>query len=273
MLIAQITDPHIKAKGKLAYKKVDTENNLRLCISHVQALAPRPDVVLLTGDLTDFGRTEEYDLLRKLLAPLDIPFYVIPGNHDTREGMRQAFADQDYLPIDGDYLHYAIEDYPVRLIGLDTTIPGRPEGSLCTERLSWLDSVLKQDQLKPTVLFMHHPPIEVGIEHMDVQNCQNADALGDLLQNHSQVFQILCGHVHRAIHAHWRGVTVTIAPSSSHYVALDLQEGGPADFVLEPPTVQLHQWRNDRELVSHLSFVGSFDGPHPFFHVDGRLID
>ena len=273
MLIAQITDPHIKAKGKLAYQKVDTENNLRRCVTHVQSLVPRPDLVLVTGDLTDFGRPEEYALFRTLMAPLGIPFYVIPGNHDTREGMRQAFTDHLYLPPDGDYLQYAIEDYAVRLIGLDTTVPGRPEGKLCADRLFWLDTVLKQEPLKPTLLFMHHPPIETGIEHMDVQNCQDGKALGDLLEDHSQVFQLLCGHVHRPIHTQWRGVTVTIAPSASHYVALDVQPGGPSCFTLEPPSVQLHQWRNDSELISHLSFVGSFDGPHPFFDADGRLID
>ena len=273
MLIAQITDPHIKAKGKLAYKKVDTENNLRRCVSHVQSLVPKPDVVLVTGDLTDFGREDEYALFRELMTPLGIPFYVIPGNHDTRDGMRQAFTDHDYLPSEGDYLQYVVEDYVVRLIGLDTTVPGKPEGNLCAERLAWLDGALKQEPLKPTVLFMHHPPIETGIEHMDVQNCQNAEALGDLLENHKQVIQLLCGHVHRPIYTQWRGITVTIAPSSSHYVALDLQPNGPADFTLEPPTVQLHAWRNNRELISHLSFVGSFDGPHPFFDADGKLID
>jgi len=271
MLIAQITDPHIKARGKLAYKKVDTESNLRRVVSHVKDLNPKPDLVLITGDLTDFGRPQEYELFRSLIAPLGIPFYVIPGNHDTREGMRQAFTDHHYLPTEGDYLQYAIEAYPLRLVGLDTTIPGKPGGNLCAERLSWLDGILKQEPTKPTVLFMHHPPIETGIEH--IQNCQNADALGDLLENHKQVFQILCGHVHRPIHTVWREVTVTIAPSSSQYVALDLQQGGPADFTLEPPTVQLHQWRNNKELISHLSFVGSFDGPHPFFDADGKLID
>jgi len=273
MLIAQITDPHIKALGKLAYKKVDTETNLRRVVSHVKDLVPKPDVVLITGDLTDFGRPEEYELFRSLIAPLGIPFYVIPGNHDTREGMRQAFTDHPYLPLEGDYLHYTIEEYPLRLIGLDTTVPGRPEGNLCAERLFWLENELTQEPDKPTVLFMHHPPIETGIEHMDVQNCKNAGALGELLDNHSQVFQLLCGHVHRPIHAVWRGVTVTIAPSSSHYVALDMRKGGPANFTLEPPTVQLHQWRNNKELISHLSFVGSFDGPHPFFDADGKLID
>lgn len=273
MLIAQITDSHIKAKGKLAYRKVDTENNLQRCVNHVKGLNPLPDIVLFTGDLTDFGRPDEYALFRSLMDPLPMPVYVIPGNHDTRDGMRQAFPDHDYLPVQGDFLHYSVDNYSLRMVGLDTTIPGKPGGTLCDERLSWLDRKLQQYPTKPTLLFLHHPPIETGIEHMDVQNCGNADALGDLLGRHQQVFQLLCGHVHRPIHRQWRGVTVTIAPSASHYVALDLNNGAPADFNLEPPAVQLHQWRHDRELISHLSFIGSFDGPHPFFDAQGNLID
>ena len=272
MLIAQVTDPHIKQQGRLAYKKIDTAAKLADCVEHLLKLVEQPDLILMTGDLTDFGRPEEYDLVRRLLAPLDIPLYVIPGNHDDRENLRSAFKDHTYLPADGEFLHYVIDDYPLRMIGLDTTIPGKPGGELCTQRLAWLDQQLRQETDKPTLLFMHHPPIKTGIVHMDVQNCSNGEALGELLEQHRQVFQILCGHVHRPIHSQWHGITVTIAPSSSHYVALDTQDNGPADWVLEPPTVQLHRWKQNR-LTSHLSFIGNFDGPHPFFDADGNLID
>ena len=272
MLIAQVTDPHIKQEGKLAYKKVDTAANLAACVAHLLKLTEKPDLVLLTGDLTDFGRPEEYALLRRLLAPLDMPMFVIPGNHDERNNLRNAFNDHDYLPQDSEFLHYVVEGYPLRMIGLDTTIPGKPGGTLCAQRLDWLDQQLSKQREKPTILFMHHPPIKTGIQHMDVQNCSNGEAFGELLEQHPQVLQVLCGHVHRPIHTQWHGITVTIAPSSSHYVALDTQENGPADWVLEPPTVQLHRWQDD-SLISHLSFIGKFDGPHPFYDADGKLID
>ncbi|MEE9322471.1 MAG: phosphodiesterase [Granulosicoccus sp.] len=273
MLIAQITDPHIKAQGHLAYQKVDTEENLRRCVEHVMALSTRPDVVLMTGDLTDFGRPKEYALLRSLIVPLDMPVFVIPGNHDIREGLRKAFTDHSYLPQTGPYIQYVIDDYPFRLIGLDTTIPGKPEGVMCEERLQWLHQRLHEKPDTPTVLFMHHPPVITGIKHMDVQNCGNAEALGCLIEKHKQVFHILCGHLHRPVHTQWHGVTVTIAPSASHYVALELQDNAPPQFNLEPPSVQLHQWRENRTLISHLSFIGTFDGPHPFYDASGNLID
>lgn len=272
MLIAQVTDPHIKAEGQLAYRKVDTAENLRRCVRHLLRLETRPDVVLMTGDLTDFGRAEEYRLLRQLLAPIDMPVFVIPGNHDERENFRAAFSDHAYLPATGD-LSYVIEDYPVRMIALDTTIPGEPGGRIEPHRLNWLDDQLGTKPDSPTLIFMHHPPIFTGIRHMDVQNCENGDDLGRLLRKHPQVFQILCGHVHRPIHSQWCGVTVSIAPSSSHYVALDLSERSSRDFYLEPPTLQLYEWREGYGMTSHLSFIGEFDGPYPFFDEHGNLID
>jgi len=272
MLIAQVTDPHIKREGQLAYKKIDTAENLNRCVTHLRNLTQPPDIVLMTGDLTDFGRPEEYALLRRLIAPLTMPVYLIPGNHDHRQNLRDAFHHHAYLPQNGEFIHYVIDDYPVRMIGLDTTIPGKPGGEMCRTRLHWLDQQLATEKSKPTLLFMHHPPIKTGITHMDVQNCANNEKLAEVVEKHPQIFQILCGHVHRPIHKQWHGVTVTIAPSSSHYVALDLRENGPADWYLEPPAVQLHHW-HDTELISHLSYIGEFDGPHPFFDADGNLID
>lgn len=271
MLIAQITDTHIKAQGKLAYKTVNTAENLIRCVRHLINLERRPDVVLMTGDLTDFGRPEEYQLLRKLIEPLEMPVYAIPGNHDERENFRKGFCDHSYLPPSGD-LSYVVEEFPVRMVGIDTTIPGKPGGEMNPDRLTWLDEKLSADPDKATLIFMHHPPILTGIQHMDVQNCSNGDAFGRLLEKHSQVRHVLCGHVHRPIHTQWHGVTVSIAPSASHYVALNLDETSPADFYLEPPTVQLYEWRNE-SLIAHLSFVGEFDGPYPFFDEQGNLID
>lgn len=271
MLIAQVTDPHIKVLGKLAYRQVNTAANLARCISHLLGLKQPPDLVLMTGDLTDFGREEEYRLLRELIEPLPMPVYVIPGNHDERENFRRAFHDHRYLPTAGK-LHYVIDDYPLRMIGLDTTIAGKSGGEVDAACLAWLADRLAVEPERPTLLFMHHPPINSGIEHMDVQNCANASEFANLLHKHPQVCRILCGHVHRPIHTLWNGLSVSIAPSASHYVALDLGEAPPRDFYLEPPSIHLH-FRHNHNLVTHLSFVGEFAGPYPFYDELGRLID
>lgn len=273
MLIAQLTDTHIKAEGRLAYRKVDTAANLARSVDHLMQLDPRPDIVLMTGDLTDFGRPEEYALLRRLLAPLTMPVYVIPGNHDQRGNMRTAFADHAYLPGGGEFLQYVVDDYPVRLIGLDTTVPGADGGLMCDQRLAWLDARLSEAPQRPTLLFMHHPPFVTGIAHMDRQRCAGGEALGAVVEGHKQVFRILCGHVHRAVQIQWHGVTASIGPGSSHAVALDVRPDGPAQFLIEPAACQLHYWREGTGLISHLSFIGQFEGPFPFFDEQGRLID
>src|ERR1044072_3398575 len=165
MLIAQISDMHVKPPGELLYKRIDTAGFLERAVAHVMALDPSPDIVLATGDLVDGGKPEEYALLRRLLAPLSMPVYLIPGNHDARDAMRAAFPDHAYLPKSG-FLQYVIEDLPVRLIDLDTLVPGKGHGALCDERLGWLEARLGESD-RPTVLFMHHPPFDCGIDAFD----------------------------------------------------------------------------------------------------------
>ncbi len=271
MLIAQITDTHIKAKGQLSYRKVDTGLNLERCIAHLNALSPRPDVVLVTGDITDFGRAEEYRHAGMLLEQLAMPYFVIPGNHDLPDAMRVEFSGHNYLPAEG-FIQYVIEYYPVRMIGLDTQVIGKPYGLMCAQRLGWLEQQLLAQPDRPTLLFMHHPPFETGIEHMDVQNCRNGDMLGSLVEQHRQIKYILCGHVHRSIEVAWHNTIVAIGPNPGHSVDLDFNSAGSPAFKLEPKSIKLLYW-NGIHLVGHLSFIGEFEGPYPFFDADGNLIE
>jgi 3',5'-cyclic AMP phosphodiesterase CpdA len=272
LIVVQITDTHIKADGRLAYAKVDSAARLAACVEHVNALVPRPDVALLTGDLVDLGRADEYRVLRRLLDRLAMPYFVIPGNHDSRSELREAFRGHAYLP-GGEFLHYVVEDYPVRLVGLDSIVPGAPHGEMCEHRLAWLDARLAERPERPTVIFMHHPPFLTGIVHMDAMNCRNGDALGAVVARHPQVQRLICGHVHRAVELSWYGTTASIGPSPSHAVALDLGPDSPAHLVLEPPACQLLVFTAERRIVGHLTYIGSYEGPHPFFGDDGQLID
>jgi len=272
MLIAQITDFHIKARGKRAYRVVDTAQCLADAVAALKALEPAPDIVVATGDLTDFGRPEEYALLRELLAPLAQPAYLIPGNHDERDALRRAFCGDAYFPGEG-FLHYTVEDRAVRLVALDTVIPGEGGGRLCFDRLAWLDATLAAAPERPTVIIMHHPPFATGIAHMDAIGLEGADAFGQIVAQHRQVERILCGHLHRSIQARIGGhATASTAPSTAHQVALDLSPRGTAAFMMEPPGYQLHLWRPEVGLVTHTGVIGEFAGPYPFFE-EGALID
>jgi len=143
MIVAQLSDPHIVAPGNsprtpAGFGPVDTAAFLSRAVAAINRLDPLPDVTVITGDLVDRGEPDEYDHLRRLLAPLRMPVFVIPGNHDAREPLRAAFGGDGYLSADG-FIQYAVEDYPLRLAALDTLVPGKHHGELCAERLDWLD--------------------------------------------------------------------------------------------------------------------------------------
>lgn len=272
MLIAQITDTHIKLPGKLAYRKVDTAAMLKRCVQELLALEPQPDLVLLTGDLVDLGRPVEYEHLKSILAPIRQRIVAIPGNHDDREAMREAFRDGGYLPASGPFLQFALDDYPLRLVGLDTLIPGQGGGELCRQRLDWLDRTLAEKPDTATLVLMHHPPFVTGIGHMDRIGLEGRDGFAAVMERHPQVELILCGHLHRTIRAQVGGRPALTCPSPAHQVALDIDPAAPSCFRMEPPGFMLHWW-NEGKLVTHTAVIGDYEGPYPFFGTDGKLID
>jgi 3',5'-cyclic-AMP phosphodiesterase len=271
-LLAQVTDMHIKAGGRLSYRVVDTEASLARCVAQLLALPQVPDAVLFTGDLTDFGRPEEYDNLARLLEPLTMPFFLMAGNHDDPERMRWKFPLHAYLRQRTGKLDYVIGEFPVRIVALDSTIPRQPGGELTDAQLAWLDETLRAAPEKPTIVALHHPPFWTGIGHMDKMPLANPAALEAVIRRHPQVERVLSGHLHRAITKRFGGTVATTSPSPSHQVALDLADDAASRFVMEPPGFQLHLWREGVGLVSHTAAIGEFAGPYPFYE-GGKLID
>jgi 3',5'-cyclic-AMP phosphodiesterase len=263
MLIAQITDTHIVAPGTLFMDRVDTASALERAVSALNRLDPSPELVLLTGDLAESGRPEEYDHLRSLLKPLRVPVFAIPGNHDAREPMRAALAKDGYLPRQG-FLNYVIEDYPLRIVALDTLIPGEGGGRLCSDRLRWLDDTLAHAPDRPSLILMHHPPFATGIARMDRAGLDGTPGFAEVVRRHPQVERILCGHLHRAIESRFAGTIAGTAPSTAHQVALDLRPEAWLSFTLEPAGYQLHYWREGAGLVTHTANIGDWPGPYPY---------
>ena len=262
MLIAQMTDMHVKPEGVLTFGTVDTAACLARSVDHLNEL--RPDVVLVTGDLASDGRPQEYATLRQILSRLAAPAYLIPGNHDDRANLRAAFPDHRLLHEGGAFAHYVVEGWPVRLVGLDTTVPGEAGGLMCEARLAWLDAQLAAAPEAPTVIFMHHPPFRTGIGYMDALGLANSEAMGAIIRRNKQVERILCGHVHRPVQVRWCGTLASIAPGTAHQMVLDLAPDAPSRWRLEPPAVQLHLWRADTGLISHTSTIGDFGPARPF---------
>ena len=274
VLIAQISDLHIKLPGVPAYGCVDTASALERCIAALNAFTPKPDLVVISGDLADTPMAEEYEYLKRLLAPLKLPFVGIPGNHDSRELMRAAFPGVRYAFASGP-LNQSVEIGGLDLVLLDSSVPGRPHGELDAPTLQWLDATLAPSPNRPALLFLHHPAFKTGIGHMDRQYLLNAGELAAVVKRHPRTQLIAAGHVHRAILTMFAGIPSTICPAPNHAVDLDLTELREPSFKIEPPTFHLHTWfpgEGFGSVVTHQVPIGDFDGPHPFFGPDGKLL-
>lgn len=266
-IIAQITDLHVQAGTERAYKVVNTNQLVENAIAHLNSLKPQPDVVVATGDLVHHGTVAEYEQLRDILAILNYPIYLLPGNHDDRLALKQVFSDHTYWPNDQEHLSYVVDDYSVRMVMMDTTIPGEGGGRMDGDRLSWISENLSAAPDKPTMVFMHHPPFPTGISMMDKIGLEGRDELAALVVQHPQVERVSCGHLHRGIACKWAGTVATTQPSLVHQVVLDVNPDSVGRFIMEPPTYQLHIW-NGCDLVSHTVVLGEFDGPYHF--ADGQ---
>jgi len=257
MLIAQISDLHFLPRGTLAFGRVDVAGCLERSLDHLNALRPRPDAVLITGDLTNDGDAAVWAELMAMLGRLEAPLYPLPGNHDDREQMRAACARLGLFPHEGP-LCFAADLGPLRLIGLDSLVPGDPAGRLGPEQLAWLDARLGEASGTPTLVALHHPPFATGIDHMDAMMLEDGPALAEVIGRHPQVARVLCGHVHRSVQCAFAGTLGQIAPGTAHAVRLALA-GEPSRWVMEPPGVLLHEWRDGGGLVSHLDFIGRYE--------------
>jgi len=270
--IVQLTDLHIREPGRLAYGRLDTAPYLREAVATVQTLPQAPDAVVITGDLTDFGRPAEYAHLRELLAPLACPVWLLTGNHDEPDALRAAFPSHAHLGASGD-IRYAQRIGHLTLIALDTTVRGQSHGSLCAERLDWLAQVLETARDAPVLLAMHHPPFRTLIGHMDrIGLHEGGSELEALLRCHPNVERVICGHMHRPIDVRFGGTIASSCPSPAHQVVLDLQEQAASAWNLEPGAIKIHVWDPLEGLISHQIAVGRFAGPFPFYE-GGELID
>lgn len=251
MLLAQISDTHVQCAPDGRPGGGDASGRLMRAVRSLNAAARRPDVVLVTGDLTNDGDRDDMEHLRGILSQLDVPYYVIPGNHDDRDLIRSVFRQDGYLPERG-YLNYVVEGHPLRLVFLDTLRDGHDGGRLCLDRLHWLEETLAAARETPTVIAMHHVPFQSGLAPFDRAPLEGAEAMASILAANHQVERVVCGHLHRPMVTHWHGVTITTAPSTAFEIALDLRPD--ADFSLvpgAPPAYQLHQWTRAHGLVTH----------------------
>lgn len=247
--LAQLSDPHVDVG------RGDREAALGLAaaVRALLELEPRPDAVLVSGDLVNDPGAREYERVRELLAPLTMPVYVIAGNHDDRDALREYFAlSNGDTGAAGSPFRYAARVGDLRLIGCDSTLDGTDAGAFSLEQRLWLEAELAHDRTTPTIVAIHHPPLLTGLDALDAICLPEHDrlALGEVLAANPQVVRVVAGHVHRGAFATLGGCGVMTCPST--YLQAPLELGMlEVRLVPEPIGYGLHALV-DGELVSHL---------------------
>ena len=249
MIIAQISDTHIEAKSSAGPAGADRALNLRQCVADINR--QDVDVVVHTGDCVHRGDPGAYAHLREILDDLCAPLFIVPGNRDRRGELSNAFEHLASLAPPGDFLHYAIDAFPMRLIALDSVVNGERKGVFCERRRRWLDETLGDEPDRPTILFIHHPPFDISPHYVGGYRHPNEAAeLEALVARHPQVVRLLCGHVHCFHRETWGGTVATAMPS----VAVDLRKGVDSAIGARPLYV-LHATTADMNLVTQTRIV------------------
>lgn len=252
MLIGQVTDVHLGFEpdnpNEFNRKRLDQ------VLDKLAQLSTPLDMLLATGDLVDRGDGESYKQLRSAFDLCNFPVWPCLGNHDNRATFRSWYPE---IPTNDGFVQYEVETESLRILVLDTLEEGRHGGAFCAARADWLTTKLAEKPDQPTLIVMHHPPIEAGLEWMNTHPDEPwVERFANAIAGHRQVTNIICGHIHRSISVGWRGTTISICPSTAPQVALDLApidaeapDGRPM-IIADPPAFALHWW-NKRELISH----------------------
>lgn len=213
MRFVQLSDPHIVVPEKQPIHGRDTLHHLRCAVKTVNGLDPAPEFVLLTGDLTNDELPGSYSLVKAVLSDLRMPCHLALGNHDARRTFREFFLAESN-PTENRY-YYTFWQGDRRFIVLDSLDEGKVPGLLDEEQIRWLAVELVANPQAPTVVCLHHPPVPIGVKWLDELMLQNPEALLALLDAHTCVQLVLCGHVHQPTRLDRNHYTIMTSPAVS----------------------------------------------------------
>ncbi|TPJ78326.1 phosphodiesterase [Mesorhizobium sp. B2-6-2] len=250
MKIIQVTDIHLDRRRQMRYG-ADLNERLDRCIDHINARHGDAALCIFTGDLADDGEAESYADLKSALSRLTVPCQLLPGNHDRRANLIAAFPDNG---TDGNGFVQSVLDTPEgRLVFLDSLAEGRVTGELCDSRLAWLDARLGEAAGKAAYIFLHHPPVELGLTLLDPLGLEQPHRLIDVLTRHGNVRYIFFGHVHRDIAGTVAGIPFSVQRGLHARFMLDLV----GDEVVEqaPPAYSIILIDGQRVVIHSVDFL------------------
>jgi 3',5'-cyclic AMP phosphodiesterase CpdA len=250
VIIAQISDSHIALNGPADGQGL---SDLAGTIADINELDPPPDAIVHTGDIVHNGRHEEYAKASAILADARAPVYVLAGNKDDRVNLRQAFGGLGYLMPDFDFVQYSVEDYPVRLIALDTNSAGN-KGEFCRDRLTHLTDLIHAESTKPIAVLAHHPPFVVteGPDPLHFEDPHAMSMLSEALRRSGRVVAVFCGHVHRAASGDVVGIPASVVPA----LTTSLRHGHYPAHLKRRPIYHVHRFDPVDGFVSETRVAG-----------------
>jgi 3',5'-cyclic-AMP phosphodiesterase len=244
LLIAQITDTHLFSDSQNKMFGCPTNQTFAAVINTIANLQPPPDILLLTGDISQDETVASYQYAKSLIEPLQIPTYWLPGNHDQNI--------QSIRSLNGDYIS-AIKSFARsgwQFILLDSMVIQQPYGELSIAQLEFLTQQLENDL--PTLVAVHHPAIACGLGYMDEIGLRNAADFWEVIDRHPQVKVVLSGHIHQEFATHRYGVKVFGTPST----CIQLKPNQPQVEVDDrPPGFRLLQLHPDGQVTTEVIWV------------------
>jgi 3',5'-cyclic AMP phosphodiesterase CpdA len=241
MLLAHISDSHLTLDAPAGPRR---RADLARTVAAINAMQPGPDVVIHTGDLVNRGQAQEYEQARQVLGGLQAPFYVVPGNRDDRDGLRSAFAMPPLLEPEEPFLQFAVDDHPVRLLGLDTRSMTSQKGRYCDARHTALTAALARDPSRPTLIFAHHPPFYIAGAaepyRFQFESRPEAQRLIATLAQAGPTTRVVCGHTHRGWEVRLGEVIASTVPS----IAVDLRLYNETESESPNPRFHLLRYRD-----------------------------
>ena len=227
-ILLHLSDTHLRAGGSRLFDRIDSAAALTRALAAIEASGVSPDAVVFTGDLADFGERDAYAAIRGLVEPfaarLGAPVLWVMGNHDDRSGFRTHLlgerAADPALPVD------RVDELDgLRVITLDTTVPGAHHGELTRAQLSWLARVLATPAPLGTILAMHHPPVPSVLPLAASVELRDQPALATVLRG-TDVRAIIAGHLHYSTFATFAGIPVSVASATCYTQDLTVPTGG-----------------------------------------------
>lgn len=260
--ILHVTDTHLVVPPALVSHVLDTADLLRKGVAAIEEALPRigpVDALLVTGDVSDDGSLESYELFRSMIEPLGLPVLAIPGNHDLREPMRAAFRDLGLFAEAG-RLNWVRDVGGLRIVGIDTLVEGSGGGVVDEATLGFLEDALAIGG--PVLLALHHPPFLSGIRFMDAIGLAGIDALRDVLERSAADIRIVCGHLHLVATGSVGRIPVIVGPSTCSTFRLDFRPDAPVGFFAGGGGFMVHDWADEFRSMHVPAVIG--EGPSPF---------